>query len=230
MDTTRRALLATVGGSVTLGLAGCLGSTGNGGSDGADGAGGSGNSNSSGGSGDCEITEESKVQELPAPTKGPDDAPVTVKVWKDYVCPHCATFTLDILPKIESNFIESGDVKYEHHDLPLPMSEWSWTVPNAARGVQESMDDETFFEFSHTMFANQGKYSLDFIQNKAEEVGADGCAIRGDAVNETYRPVLEADKQRALDRGAEGTPAVYVNGTLVKPTWEEVKAAIEAEH
>lgn len=220
MDTTRRALLATVGGSATLGLAGCLGNVGGSGSSG---------SNSSGGSGDCDIADESKVQELAPPTKGSDDAPVTVKVWKDYVCPHCATFTLDVLPKIESNFIESGDVKYEHHDLPIPMSDWSWTVPNATRGVQDSMDDETFFEFSHEMFANQGKYSLDLIQNKAEEVGADGCGIRGDAVNETYRPVIEADKQRAVDRGAEGTPAVYVNGTLVQPTWEEVKAAIEAE-
>ena len=213
MDTTRRAVLATIGSGTTLGLAGCLG-----------GAGGS-----SGGSGDCDISEEPKVQQLTAPRMGPEDAPVVVKAWKDYVCPHCATFTLDVVPKIESNFVESGDVRYEHHDLPLPMSEWSWTVPNAARGVQESMDDETFFEFSETMFSNQGRYSMDLIQNKAEEVGADGCAIRGDAVNETYRPAIEADKQRGLDRGAQGTPAVYVNGTQVQPNWEQVKAAIESE-
>jgi protein-disulfide isomerase len=213
MDTTRRALLATVGGGATFGLAGCLG-----------GVGGSG-----GDSGDCDISDEPKVQELAAPRKGPEDAPVVVKAWEDYVCPHCATFSLEVLPKIESNFVESGDVRYEHHDLPLPMSEWSWTVPNAARGVQESIDDETFFEFSHAMFANQDKYSLDLIQNKAEEVGADGCDIRGDAVNETYRPAIEADKQRGLDRGAQGTPAVYVNGTLVQPSWEKVKAAIESE-
>lgn len=213
MDTTRRALLTTLGGGATLGLAGCLG------------VGGS----SDGDAGDCDISDEPKVQQLAAPRTGPEDAPVVVKVWKDFVCPHCATFALDVVPKIESNFVESGDVRYEHHDLPLPMSDWSWTVPNAARGVQDSMDDETFFEFSHEMFANQGRYSMDLIQTKADEVGADGCGIRGDAVNETYRPVLEADKQRALDRGAEGTPAVYVNGTLVQPNWEEVRAAIESE-
>jgi protein-disulfide isomerase len=216
MNTTRRALLATVGGGATLGLAGCLG--------------GAGGSSSGGGSGDCDISEESKVQQLAPPSVGPDDAPVVVKAWKDFVCPHCATFALDVFPKIESNFVESGDVRYEHHDFPIPMSDWSWTVPNAARGVQESMDDETFFEFSHAMFANQGKYSLDLIQNKAEEVGADGCDIRGDAVNEVYRPVLEADKQRGKERDIPGTPAVFVNGTLLQqPSWEKVKAAIESE-
>lgn len=215
MDTTRRALLATLGGGATLGLSGCLG------------VGGSSN----GDAGDCDIAEGSTVQELPAPTMGPDDAPVVVKAWEDYVCPHCATFALDVLPKIESNFVESGDVRYEHHDFPIPMSEkWSWAIPNAARGVQESMDDEAFFEFSHEMFANQNSYSMDLVQNKAEAVGADGCAIRGDAINGTYRPVLEADKQRGKDRDIPGTPAVFVNGTLLQqPSWENVKAAIESE-
>ena len=211
MDTTRRALLTTLGGSATIGLAGCLGGV--------------------GGSGDleqCGNTDEPTVSELPSPTKGPEDAPVVVKAWKDFSCPHCATFALEVLPKIEENYINDGKVRYEHHDLPLPMNRWSWDVPSAARGVQDSMDDETFFEFADAMFEKQGDYSMDLIQRTATDVGADGCAIRGDAANETYKPVLEADKQRALDKGAQGTPAVYIKGNLVRPTWEDVKAAIES--
>lgn len=213
MDTTRRSLLATLGGTATVGLAGCLG-----GASGSE-------------AGNCDIADSvDPVQELPTPTLGPDDAAVTVKVWKDFSCPHCATFAEDVLPKIRSNFVESGDVQYEHHDWPLPVSEkWSWAIPNAARGVQDSIDDETFFEFAELMFANQGSYSMDLVQEKAAEVGADGCDIRGDAINEPYRPVLEADAERAQNRGARGTPAVYVNGTSVNPTWEDVKAAIESE-
>lgn len=212
MSTTRRGLLAAMGGTATIGVAGCLGNVG--GSE----------------AGDCNISDEPKVQKLQAPSMGPDDAPVVVKAWEDYVCPHCATFSLEVLPKIQSNFIDSGDVRYAHHDYPLPMSEkWSWAIPSAARGVQDSMDDAAFFDFSHKMFKNQKKYSMDLVQRMASEVGADGCGIRGDAVNETYRPVLETDRQRAIDKGAQGTPAVYVNGKQVEPTWEPVKAAIESE-
>ena len=213
MDTTRRSLLATIGGTTAVGLAGCLG-----GASGSD-------------AGDCDIPDSAEsVQEMPIPTLGPDDAAVTVKVWEDFSCPHCATFALEVFPQIRSNFIESGDVRYHHHDWPLPVNQqWSWAIPNAARGVQESMDDETFFEFAKLMFENQGDYSFDLVQEQAEAVGADGCDIRGDAINEPYRPVLEADAQRAQDRGAGGTPAVYVNGTSVRPTWEDVRAAIESE-
>lgn len=212
MRTTRRGLLAAMGGTSVVSLAGCLG--GGGGSE----------------AGDCNISDEPKVQELPAPSMGPEDAPVVVKAWEDYVCPHCATFALDVVPKIRANFVDSGDVRYAHHDFPLPMSEkWSWAIPSAARGVQDSMDDDTFFDFSHKMFQNQNKYSMDLVQKMASKVGADGCAIRGDAINETYRPVLETDRQRARERGAQGTPAVYVNGRQVEPTWERVKAAIESE-
>jgi protein-disulfide isomerase len=210
MDATRRGYLA--GAAVaTAGVAGCLGGGGSGGND-------------------CEPVDEPTVSELPAPTLGPSDAAVTVQAFEDFACPHCATYSLDVFPRVREEFVDAGVVRYEHHDLPLPVDErWSWAAGSAARGVQDETDDGSFFEFAHLLFENQGEFSLSLIRDLADRVGAPGCAIRADADNGTYRPVLEADRRRAVEMGAEGTPAVFVEGRAVRPGYDAIAAAIEAE-
>jgi len=213
MAHTRREYLAATAGLGAAGLtAGCLG-------------GGSG-----GGTDDCSIADESTVSELSRPTLGADDAAVTVAAFEDFACPHCATFSLNTLPDIRSAYVESGVVQYEHYDFPLPVDErWSWQAASAARGVQDETDDETFFEYAHALFENQDAFAPQLITDLADDVGAPGCAIQGDALNETYRPVVEADRQAGIDVGVQGTPTVFVAGRAVEPTYDAIATAIEAE-
>lgn len=211
MRVTRRATLAALGGAATTGLAGCIG-----------GGGGSGAASS------CDPSQRQPVQNLPTPTLGPDDAPVTLMVFEDFACPHCADFSLNVFPKIRSNYVESGDVRYEHHDFPIPvLKPWSWKAASAARGVQDATDDATFFEFAHDLFAgywdryqnNNPSYSLDHVAEAAEAVGAPKCRIVGDAEHETYRPVLERDKTRGERLGLQGTPAIFIDDGSGSPTY-----------
>jgi protein-disulfide isomerase len=211
MERTRRAYLAATAGIGLGATAGCLGG-GNGGANG------------------CTIEDEPTVSSLPAPTLGPSDADVTVLAFEDFACPHCATYSLEVFPDVRTEYVETGVVRYEFHDLPVPVDErWSWQAASAARGVQDETDDATFFEYAHALFENQGDFSAELITDLADEVGAPGCAIQADAVNETYRPVIEADRQRAVDRGARGPPAVYVAGRPVSPSYDAIAGAIEAE-
>jgi len=215
MERTRRAYLAAVGGVGLGATAGCLGGGNNGGNSGANG---------------CTIEDEPTVSSLPAPTLGPSDADVTVAAFEDFACGHCATYSLEVFPDIRAEYVETGVVRYEFHDFPIPVDDqWSWQAASAARGVQDEMDSAAFFEYTHALFENQSDLSAGLITDLANDVGAPGCAIQADAVNETYRPVVEADRQRAIDRGAQGTPAVYVNGRSVSPTYDAIAGAIEAE-
>jgi protein-disulfide isomerase len=167
------------------------------------------------------------VQSLPAPSLGADDAAVTIAAFEDFSCPHCRTFHLEELPSIEAELV-GGDVRYEHHDLPIPVSEqWSWAAAGAARAVQDGTDDATFFDYAKRLFENQGSYSMALVDSLADDVGADGCDARAAAANGRYRPVLEADRQRGVERGVQGTPTVFVNGTDVGATFADVRAAVE---
>jgi hypothetical protein len=60
---------------------------------------------------------------------------------------------------------------------------------------------------------------MQLIDDLADEVGAPGCDARGAAINDTYRPVVEADRRRAMELAGDqrlGTPAVFVNGRLLQ--------------
>ncbi|WP_101297811.1 DsbA family protein [Halegenticoccus soli] len=222
MGTTRRKYLVAAGGAATLGLAGCLS--------------GAGTDTDGGGPGTGGDEQQNRVQKLPTPTKGSDDAPVTVQVFKDFSCPHCATFELEAVPKLESEFVEPGDVLYEHRDFPLPVDkQWSWAAPNAARAVQETVGEDAFFEYAVTLFENQSRYSMDLLANLASDVGADGAKVRSAAENGTYQPVLETDRTLAREQGASGTPAVFVDGEQVELAntideyYQNVRAAIRSK-
>jgi protein-disulfide isomerase len=207
---TRRGYLAAVAAGGAIGLAGCIGGA-------------------SGGRAGCEPTDEPTVDSVPAPVLGDPDAAVTVMAFEDFACPHCATYSLEEFPTLRSEYIDPGDVRYEFYHFPIPVDEkWSWEAASAASGVLDETDTATFYEFTHGVFESQDDMSYETIRTAAEDAGAPGCAVVNDAANESYRPVAEADRQRAVDMGAGGTPAIYVDGRSVRPTAEDVGAAIES--
>jgi protein-disulfide isomerase len=207
METTRRAYLSAVAGTAGA-LAGCVGGSGSG----------------------CDAESESPVDSLPSPVAGDPDADVTVMAFEDFACSHCMRYELDQLPKLRSEYIEPGTIRYERHDYPIPVNKWSWPAASAARGVQDETDDETFYEYVRAVYENQGDLSVDTLHGLADEVGAPACDIREDADTETYRPVVEADRSRGKQLGVPGTPAIYVNGQFVRSyAFEDIKAAIESE-
>ncbi|WP_396612927.1 DsbA family protein [Haloferax sp. S1W] len=224
MQQTRRRFLATTAGAAMLGTAGCLG------------GGGSQSDQGALSSLGCDIAERDPVDSLPTPTMGPDDASVVVDVWEDFACPHCATFSLDVLPKLESEYVSEGIVQYRHHDFPIPVGKWwSWKGASAARAAQDEADDETFFEFAHALFENQSSFgggkreaSLSTVRDLASDVGLDGCSVASAASRGRYRPLLDSQRKDAVEnRGLEGTPTVLVNGEQVAHGWKDLKSAIE---
>lgn len=210
---SRRAVLVGVGGGVAGSVAGCLGSSGS--DDGGTPLGTDG--------------EGTTVESLPAPVQGDPDADVTVMAFEDYACPHCRTFVLDVLPDVEAEYVEPGVIRYEHHDYPIPVDgTWSWATASAARAVQDTVGDDAFFAYSTRLFERMDDYSLDLLGGQAEAVGADPDTVERAARQGTYRPVLEADKQRGQELDLTGTPQIYVNGEKTADyAFETIAAAIE---
>jgi protein-disulfide isomerase len=206
---TRRGFLAGAA-ATAAGVAGCLGG-------------------GSGVGGGCEVEQRQPVQEMPSPTLGADGAAVLVEVFEDFSCPHCATFSLEVFPRILSEYVEPGSVRYRHRDFPIPVRQWAWEAASAARQVQESADAAAFYSFAEGVYRNQSDFSLDVAQTLGDEVGVDGCGVRAAGARDTYRPVVEADKSDGEDRGVGGTPAVFVDGRQVpSPRFSDLQRAIES--
>lgn len=164
---------------------------------------------------------------LPEPSLGPEDAEVTVEVYKDFACPHCASYNESVKPQIASEYVEPGVVRLVHRDFPIPVNDpESWRAASAAREVQVGAGDEAFFAYADSLFANQSDFGLDTYAELAEAVS--GERVRSAAEQRRYRDTVEDDRSSGIDREVTGTPTVFVNDA--KPDgwdWDSVRAAIE---
>jgi len=223
MQSTRRKYIAMIGAVGGGAMTGCLGGNTNAG----------GTSNDVTGPLECDVGAIDRVSSLPTPTRGSDDAPVTVAVFEDFACPHCQTFSLEVAPKIVSNYVEQGDVQYQYFDFPIPVSEWSWRAASASRAVHDKADDEAFFDFITSVYEQQSELNTNgyqIIHDIASSIEVDNCFVAASAKQEPYRPVIEDTRQQGVDRGVDSTPTIFVNGIPVsRPDWSSVKSAIEAE-
>ncbi|QLH83562.1 DsbA family protein [Halosimplex pelagicum] len=208
---SRRAFLAGAGAVAGTALAGCGGLVSRPGSGG---------------------TPTARDVTLAAPYKGPEDAPVTVGVYKDFACPACRDFNRVVAPRIESEYVDSEVVRYEHYDFPLDNhAPASYTAANAARAVQHDADDAAFFSFADALFDNQSDLGPSTYATLANDLDAtvDGDRVRSAAEGRTYREVVSADKQMGIDAGVRATPTVVVDGSIVEQrSWEGIRSAIEA--
>lgn len=175
-------------------------------------------------------TADPNAETLPTPIQGDPEAGVTVMAFEDYVCGHCASFVLEELSQLETEYIEPGTIRYEHYDFPLPLSDESWRAPNAARAVQDTVGEEAYWEFSHKLYANQSDLGPSLYEDLAEEVGADPETVRTAAVDEEYEATILADREHGEELGVEATPTVFVNGSAVADyRFSTIEQAIEDE-
>ena len=215
--TRRRALIGASGVAIAS-LAGCLG-LGGGGSASADSDLPTYNASGS----------LSASQPLDAPVKGDPNANVTVAAYEDYACPHCQEYVENVVPEIQSNYIDSNDIRYEHHDFPIPVDDpASYTAANAARAAQALAGDEAFWTYLDQLFANQDSLGPDFYSSLGEETGLGADRIKKAATNRQFEQTITNDRQQGVNKGVDATPTVFVNGTAVDPTVDAISSAIDS--
>ncbi|QKY18259.1 thioredoxin domain-containing protein [Halorubrum sp. CBA1229] len=212
MERTRRSLIAGAASVGVVGAAGCLGGGG-----GGNGGGSEGSDTLDTGAYDCDLSEPADPALDYRPVIGDPDADVVVKAFEDFTCGHCASYKLDHFPTVRAEYIDPGEVRYEHWDFPIPVNEtWAVPVASAARGVGARNGSEAFFEFATAAYESQGSYSGEAIGAAAEAAGADPCAAIADAQFAAYEEASMSDRSEGQSIGVQGTPTIFVDGEAVE--------------
>jgi protein-disulfide isomerase len=228
---TRRQVLAAAGVAGVAGLAGCTGGS----TPTADDQGGGGDGTRNGGGGG-NGGGETPAPRLSPPVKGDPEAGVTLAVYEDFACPHCRDYNANGYPELAEEFVDTGQVRYEHRDLPIPVLDpGSFEAANAARAVQDRHGDGAFWDYADALFANQdalGSETPALYADLAADLGYEGEPVRADAVDQAYADTVGGDRERGVDAGVEGTPGFVVDGEVVTSgfgdsTVETVRSAIE---
>lgn len=118
-------------------------------------------------------------------TQGSEMARVGIAVFSDFQCPHCSRFFADALPKLLSEYIESGRLLLSFRHLPSASHPHAFMAANAAecagdQGKFWQMHDELFKEQA-LIGAERLRYyasSLDLDRSPFDECLTEGGAPR----------------------------------------------------
>ena len=64
-------------------------------------------------------SDVAKPVSLPEMALGPANASVTIIEYASMTCSHCAAFNAHVFPKIKSEYIDTGKVRYVFREFPL---------------------------------------------------------------------------------------------------------------
>jgi protein-disulfide isomerase len=145
------------------------------------------------------------------PAWGPEDAAVTVIEFSDFQCAFCARFYAETLPQLNENY---GDrIRFVFRDFPLT-SIHPFAV-KAAEAAECADDQEAFWEYHDLLFENQSALDVDSLKGYAADAGLDTEAFDECLDSGKYTSEVANDLQDGVAAGVRGTPAFFVNGSLI---------------
>ena len=85
---------------------------------------------------------------------GSPTAPVTVQEFFSLTCPHCGEFATDTMPKVKTQLVDTGKVRFIYHDFPLDQ------VALKAAQVSRYLPAEEYYPFVEALFASQADWAF----------------------------------------------------------------------
>ena len=152
---------------------------------------------------------------------GKPDAPITIIEYASLTCPHCAHFSVDVLPKLKEKWIDTGKAKLVLRDFPLD------EPALRAAMVARCAPPDKFYAFAETLFADQQQWVL----AKDYKAALARIALLGGMNKTTFDACLanKANEDKVLQSrlvaaqklGVDSTPSFFINGKKFSGAPEE---------
>lgn len=163
--------------------------------------------------------------EATGPSKGGDNAVVTIVEFSDFQCHFCGKAE----PTVQQVLKEYGDkVRFVYRDYPLP------NHPEAAKAAEAAHcagKQGKYWELHGLLFANQAALGMDAVKGYAQSLGLNSEEFASCVESGEMAPVVVASLQEGEKAGVNGTPAFFVNGRILSGAqpFERFKEVIDHE-
>lgn len=147
---------------------------------------------------------------------GPVSAPVVVAEWGDFQCPFCRAFTLDTEPALVDQYVHSGQVRLEWHDL-------AYLGPEsllAARAARAAGRQAQFWQFHDALYRtqageNSGALNEASLTGMARSLGLDLQRFARDSADPAIATQVEDDQRDGARLGITRVPSFLINGNFI---------------
>lgn len=159
------------------------------------------------------------AEDFEVPLRGNQDAQVRIYEFSDYLCPYCGRFARETASEVRKKY-GPDKVAFIHWDFPLQSHGVMAMVAAEAAHCAEEQKPGDYWVMNDVLFEEQ--IAQDEIKpddeqaavakavGLAKSVGIDGDKLRACLESQTYRPIVGALLQQALERGVEMTPTLVV--------------------
>ena len=150
------------------------------------------------------------AERSPGPTKGRQDAPITIVEFSDFQCSFCRKFWKETLPRIETEYVNTGKARFIYRHLVAlgPVSE------RAAEAAECAREQGKFWPYHDRLFEKAGR--LAFTDARLmEELRLDPVALNACIASGRHTDRILGESALARRLGASGTPTFLINGKLL---------------
>ena len=153
---------------------------------------------------------KSEITADPARVRGVPTAAVTIIEFSDFQCPYCQA----VEPTLKQVLSQYGDrVSFAYRDFPLtPIHPQAQIAAEASRCAGEQ---EKYWDYHDALFANQSLLQQADLVRSAARLGLDEKKFETCLTSRKFQSAVQADYQAGLKGGVTGTPAFFINGTLL---------------
>ena len=159
-----------------------------------------------------------KPQSLPDMALGPANATVTITEYASMTCPHCAAFTEKVFPKIKSEFIDSGKIRFVFREFPLDIKAAAGSM--LARCIAKD-DAPKYFAVVDLLFKQQGEWvvknTTETLTRIGKQAGLTQQQVETCLKDQSLLDKIVADQKYASEvLKVDSTPTFFVNGDKIK--------------
>lgn len=152
------------------------------------------------------------------PAEGVSTAGLAIIEYTDFQCPFCEMFVNQTYPRIVTDFINTGKVRFFYRDLPDPSHPFAMSAARAARCAGEQ---GKFWQMHDSLFADQDALAYDTLVDRGAKLGLDKIKYNQCLSSHRYADAIQNNLNEAEKIGVVGTPTFSL-GT-VEPDGHTVK-------
>jgi protein-disulfide isomerase len=161
-----------------------------------------------------------------APSKGADNAPITIVEFSDFQCSYCKR-VLNVLDQVLERY--PNQVRLAFRDFPIlsihPHAQ------KAAEAAHCAAEQGKFWEYHDLLFEKQEAIPNANFAEQAKALDLEVTAFQTCLDSRKYKEKVERNHADGVKAGVSGTPAFFINGRLLSGAQplEAFKAVIDEE-
>src|SRR3974390_517439 len=163
-------------------------------------------------------SDVAKPVSLPDMVLGPANAPVTITEFASMTCPHCAAFNEQVFPKIKSEYIDTGKIRYIFREFPLDIKAAAGSM--LSRCIAKD-DAGKYFAVTDMLFRQQNdwvvKNTTETLIRIGKQAGLSQQQVEDCLKDQALLDKIAADQKYASEvLKVDSTPTFFVNGDRIK--------------